>query len=164
MEIYPQFIEAWNFLGTLAYKAGDLNQAERYFQEALKHDSHYYPSTVNLGGILLLQGKLNDALPLNMAAVQTMPDDALAHSQLGLNYFYLGRFAEAEGFLKTAVSLDPGHFSFPQLPLADIYLRGKDFASTARVLEQFLALHPDANQSPGVRKQIEAIRPELGPD
>jgi tetratricopeptide (TPR) repeat protein len=157
----PQFCEAWNSLGTLAYKSGDLQLAESYFREALKQDPDYYPSMVNLGGTLLSQGRSDDALPLNLSAVRTMPDDALAHSQLGLNYYYLGQFTEAEECLKKAVSLDPGHFSYPQLTLANIYLGKKDFASAARALEQFIQLHPDAKQAPAAQRQIEDIHRNL---
>jgi tetratricopeptide (TPR) repeat protein len=161
LRIAPQFVDAWNTLGTLAYKSDDLTLAESYFREALKHEPEYYPSLVNLGGIVLAQGKTQDALPLNRAAVQAKPDDALAHAQLGLTYFYLNQYAEAEKYLKQAVSLDPGHFSFPQLPLAEIYISRQDFTSAAGVLKQFLALHPDAEQSPAVRKRIENIRSRL---
>jgi tetratricopeptide (TPR) repeat protein len=154
----PQFLEAWNHLGTLANASGDFKLAENYFREALKHDSDYYPSLVNLGGVLLTQGMLGEALPINLAAVQAMPDDALAHSQLGLSYYFLGKSTEAEKSLQMAVSLDAGHFSYPQLPLADLYLRKKDFASAARALEQFVELHPDAEQAAAARKELERIR------
>jgi len=156
--IAPQFVEAWNTLGTLAYKSGDFPAAENYFREALEREPDYYPSLVNLGGVLLTQGKLRDSLPLNLAAVQAQPDDALAHSQLGLNYYYLERFPEAEKHLKRAISLDPGHFSYPQLPLAEIYVLRQDFDSAGRVLDQFLALHPDAIKMPALQKRISAIR------
>jgi tetratricopeptide (TPR) repeat protein len=161
VKIAPRFVDAWNTLGTLAYKSGNFPLAEAYFREALKHDPDYYPSLVNLGGALLTQGKLQDALPLNKAAVQARPDDALAHSQLGLNYYYLQSFMEAETYLKQATSLDPGHFSYPQLPLAEIYLMRQDLTSAARELEQFLVLHPDAKLEPAVQKRIENIRSNL---
>jgi len=158
VSLAPQFVEAWNVLGTLAYKASEFPLAESYFREALKHDPDYYPSMVNLGGVMLNLGKLQDALPWNHAAVLASPDDALAHAQLGLNYYYLGRLTEAEKYLKQAISLDAGHFSFPQLPLADIYARRQDFASAALLLEQFLSLHPDAPQSPSVKSRLNTLR------
>lgn len=159
--IAPQFVEAWNTLGRLAYKSGEFPLAEDYFREALKRDPDYYPSVVNLGGALLTQGKIKDSLLFNIAAVQARPDDALAHSQLGQNYYYLERFQEAEKHLKMATSLDPGHFSYPQLPLAEIYLLRNDFTSAAREIEQFLTLHPDAEQSTVIKKRIERIRSAL---
>ncbi len=164
LELAPQFAEAWNTLGTLAYKAGEYHQAEDCFREALRHDSEYYPPLVNLGGVLLNQGRVQESLPLNQEAVRTRPDDALAHVQLGLNHYYLGQYSEAKRHLKQAASLDPRHFSYPQLTLARIYLLQKDFASATRELEQFLSLHPDAQSSPAVRKHVEAIRSQLPAD
>lgn len=161
VELAPQFAEAWNTLGTLAYKESDYRQAESYFREALKHEPGYYPSRVNLGGVLLNLGRMEEALPLNKDAVETRPDDALAHVQLGLNHYYLGQYTEAEKHLKHAASLDPHHFSYPHLTLARIYLLQKDIASAERTLNEFLSLHPDAQTSPAVRKHIEAIRSQL---
>jgi tetratricopeptide (TPR) repeat protein len=161
VEMAPQFVDGWNMMGTLAYKAGGYPQAENYFREALKHEPDYYPSLVNLGGALLSQGKLKESLILNVAAVQARPDDALAHSQLGLSYFYLQQFTEAEESLKKAISLDPGHFSYPQLPLAEIYLLRQDYDSAARELKEFLALHPDAEQSPPVKRRTDNIRRQI---
>ncbi len=157
VEIAPQYVDAWNNLGALAYKLHQFALAETYFREALKHEPDYYPSLVNLGGALLTQGKIQDSLPWNLAALQARPDDALAHSQLGLNYYHMGQMEEAEKYLKQATVLDPGHFSFPQLKLAEIYIARKDSASAARMLRQFLDLHPDAGEAPAVRKQIQQL-------
>ena len=164
VEIAPQFVEAWNTLGTLAFKAAEYRLADSYFREALKQDPEYYPSVVNLGGALLMQSKLREALAFNIAAIQARPEDALAHSQLGLNHYYLSQFPEAEKHLKIAISLDPSHFSFPQLPLAEIYLSRKDFASAARELDQFLKLHPDAGKTAAVKKRMDRIRSALHSD
>ena len=159
--LQPQFVDAWNTLGTLAYKSGQFLLAEGYFREALRHQPDYYPSMVNLGGALLSQGKLEEALPVNKAAVQARPDDALAHCQLGLNFYYLQGFAEAEKSLKQATLLDPGHFSYPQLPLAEIYLWKQDFASAEHELKQFLILHPDVENVSAIKERIGRIRSEL---
>ncbi|MBN2339325.1 MAG: tetratricopeptide repeat protein [Acidobacteria bacterium] len=157
VELAPRFVSAWNTLGTLAFKSGEFALAESRFREALKHDPGYYPALVNLGGALLSQNRIQESLQANLAAVRERPDDALAHSQLGLSCYFLKRPEEAARHLERAIALDPAHFSFPQLPLADIYLQMKDTVSAARVLRQFLALHPDSAQAPAVRKQLGAI-------
>jgi predicted Zn-dependent protease len=154
----PQFADAWNELGTIAYKTNNLPQAENYFREALKHNPEYYPAIVNLGGTLLTQGKLKEALPLNELSVTKMPDDALAYSQLGQNLYYLGRIEEAERNLRQAISLDPGHFSYPQLILADIYFRQSRLSDADLQLQQFFRLHPGAKLSSAMQKRIEYIQ------
>ena len=164
VEFAPQFSAAWNNLGTLAYQAGDYALAESYFRAALKHDPDCYPCLVNLGGALLSQLKIQDALPINLEAVKARPDDALAQSQLGQNYFFLKQFNEAEKYLRRAETLDPGHFSFPQLVLAEIYLLREDDASLARELEQFLRFHPDTEQAAIIQKRLDEIRLRLHSD
>jgi tetratricopeptide (TPR) repeat protein len=119
---------------------------------------------VNLGGTLFTQGRLEKTLSYNLDSVKERPDDALAHSQLGLNYYYLGQLPEAEEHLKIAISLDPGHFSYPQLPLAEIYIRGKDYSAAAREIDRFLSLHPDATQSEVVKKRIDRFRSDINQD
>lgn len=157
VRLAPQFVSAWNVLGTLAFQSGDFALAESRFREALKHDPEYYPALVNLGGALLSLNRIPESLETNLAAARERPDDALAHSQLGLSYYFLERPVEAARHLERAIALDPAHFSFPQLPLADIYLQRRDPVSATRVLRQFLALHPDAAQAPAVRTQLEVL-------
>jgi tetratricopeptide (TPR) repeat protein len=156
--IAPQFSIAWNNLGVIAYQSGQFAQAEEYFREALKQDPESYSPLVNLGGALLSQGKDRDSLTVNQQAVKIKPDDALAHSQLGQSYFYLDQLDEAERHLKQAKSLDPAHFSFPQLVLVQIYARRQNLPALAEEMKEFLRLHPDAKQAPEIRKSLEKVR------
>ncbi|HYK91472.1 MAG TPA: tetratricopeptide repeat protein [Acidobacteriota bacterium] len=154
VKIAPQFSGAWNTLGTIAFQCKKLEEAEGYFREAFSQDPGHLLSLVNLGGTILLEGRLEEALPLNQAAVQSDPDDPLAQSQLGQNYFRLGQYDLAERHLRLARSLDQSHFTYPQLVLADIYQRRRDFSSLVRELEEFLRLHPDSSKAPDVRRLL----------
>ncbi len=158
VKIAPQFSGAWNNLGTIAFQNKKLEEAEGYFREALKQEPGYFLSLVNLGGTLLMRRKLEEALPLNELAVQTQPDDALAQSQLGQNYFLLGKYELAEKHLLLARSLDESHFTYPQLVLADIYQRQRDFGALVRQLEEFLKLHPDSKRVEDVRRLLKYAR------
>ncbi|MBI4472934.1 MAG: tetratricopeptide repeat protein [Acidobacteria bacterium] len=162
IEIAPKFAAAWNNLGTIAYQAQDYEEAEKYFRESLNVDPEFYPPLVNLGGTLLSGRKVEEALPFNEAAARARPDDALAHSQLGQNLFFLGRFEEAVLHLKQAKALDPAHFSFPQLILAEIYGRQGDIKSQIGELEEFLRYHPDSHLAPKVKQTIAKVRAVIG--
>lgn len=161
VELAPQFAVALNQLGTIAYQSGQFRQAEVYFREALKQDPELYAPLVNLGGALLSLQREEDALAVNLSAVKTMPGDALAHAQLGRNYYYLGKLEDAETHLKRAATLDPSHFSLPQITLIEIYLRRKQFQDAVREMENVLKLHPDADWAPNVRKVLEAARARI---
>jgi tetratricopeptide (TPR) repeat protein len=146
-EIAPQFAGAWNLLGTIAHQTRQFAQAEEYFREALRRDAELYPPLVNLGGALLAQGKIEESLSVNLRAVAAGPRDALANTQLGLCYFYLGRLDDAEIYLKQAKTLDAGHFSCPQLYLAEIYASRGQTAAAISEIEEFLRLHPDTENA-----------------
>jgi tetratricopeptide (TPR) repeat protein len=157
VEIAPQYAAAWNQLGTIAYQSQQYPQAEAYFREALKQDPSAYSPLVNLGGALMAQNKVEESLPVNLEAVKAMPGDALAHSQLGSSYFFLGQLDEAEIQLKEAKAIDPAHFSFPQLILAEIYARKKQPEAAAAEIREFIKLHPDSEWTPKLRKALETL-------
>lgn len=158
LELAPQFAAAWNYLGMIAYHYGDFRLAEEYFSEALEQDAGAYAPLVNLGGALLSQGKVEEALPINERAVLARPDDALAHSQLGQCYLPLDRLEDAERHLRQAKALDPRHFSFPQLALAELYQQRRDNPALILELEEFLEYHPDSDRASEVTDWLNQVR------
>ncbi len=161
VEIAPQFVGAWNHLGTVAYTSRRHEDAERYFRIALSKDPGAYEPLVNLGGTLLALDRVAESTEINQQAVRMRPDDPLAHSQLGQSYYFSGEFEQAEVQLRHARSLDPGHFTLPQLLLAAIYERRGDYRGVIRELEDFLTLHPDSERAPLVRERLDAARRQL---
>jgi tetratricopeptide (TPR) repeat protein len=139
----PNFASAWNHLGTIFYKTQQYVRAAECFRRSLDADPEMYEPLVNLGGVLLNLEQPKEAYSYNLHAVLTRPNDALANSQLGLTYWYLGNLDSAEKYLKRAVELDPAHFSHPQLLLAEIHKRKGDLEAAAADLESFQKYHPD---------------------
>ncbi len=158
VKIAPQFTDAWNNLGTIAYHSRRYAEAEHYFREALKQESDAYSPLVNLGGALLSQGKIEESLEINLQAVRARPDDTLGQAQLGQSYYYLGRFDEAAKHLSQAKQLDPSHFSYPQLVLAEIYRRQGRHPAFISELEEFLEFHPDSKEAPEIRNLLQKAR------
>jgi Flp pilus assembly protein TadD len=158
VEIAPQYVAAWNNLGTIAYQTKDFEQAEKYFREALKHDAESYYPLLNLGGTLLSMRRFEESLPINAQVVEERPGDALAQAQLGQSYFYLGQLEAAENHLKQAKSLDPAHFSQPQLFLFQIYARRNQLPEAISEMEDFLRYHPDSSKAPGIRELLQKAR------
>jgi tetratricopeptide (TPR) repeat protein len=158
VELAPQFAVAWNHLGTIAYQTRDYSRAETCFLKALDADPDFFQPLVNLGGALISLRKFDEALQYNLYAALTRPTDALANSQLGLNYFYLNRLDQGSKYLTLAKKLDPAHFSHPQLVLAEIALRRHDGAAALSELEEFLRYHPDAPEATRIKADIEKLR------
>ena len=157
VEIAPKFAEAWNSLGVIYYQTHDYAQAEQCFRKALESDPGGFTPSINLGGALLNLERPKEALDYNRFAVQSRPNDALANSQLGINYYKLGQLDKAEQYLSTAERLDPSHFSHPQLMLADIYARRGDKASTLRELHDFVNRFPDSPLSADLKKKLAEV-------
>ncbi len=161
VEMAPQFAIAWNFLGTIAHQTGKFAEAEGYFREALRQDPGQYPPLVNLGGTLISQGKIDEALLMNQRAAAANPRDPLAQAQLGISYFYLGRLDDAEIHLRKAKTLDAGHFTSPQLFLSEIYANRGQISAAISEIEELLKLHPDAENASTLRKTLESLRARI---
>jgi tetratricopeptide (TPR) repeat protein len=158
VELAPQFVDAWNNLGTIAYQTQQYDRAEKCFRGALEQDPRAYEPLVNLGGVLINTHKLDEALMYNQDAVLMRPNDALANSQLGLTYFVVGNFDLAVKYLEIARHIDPAHFSHPQLVLAEIHLRRGENRAAADVLQDFIEHHPDYPMADKVRENIVKLR------
>ncbi len=157
-QIAPRFCAAWNQLGTIAYHRAQFRDAEQSFRKALAADPDSYAPLVNLGGVLLDLGEYGDAWNFNVLAVTKEPGDALAHSQLGMTCFHLGKLDLAAEHLREAIRLDPGHFSNPQLVLAEVYLRQRRPGEAADALDDFVSRHPDSPLCEGARKAVSRLR------
>lgn len=158
LEIAPRFAAAWNNMGTIAYQTREYPKAEIYFRKSLQADPNAYEPLVNLGGVLLTLGRSDEAYQFNLYSVLKRPADALANSQLGMNYLALGKLDLAQKYLLEARRLDPAHFSHPQLSLAEVYLRRGERAKAVDMLEEFLRYHPDAENAGRIREAIAAQR------
>ena len=158
VETAPQFSAAWNELGTIAYQTQKYQRAEECFREALQQDPQAYEPLVNLGGVLVTLNRTEESLTYNIYAVLTRPNDALAQSQLGMSYFQAHNFDLALKHLEIARHLDPGHFSCPQLTMAEIHLRRGDRRAASDDLEDFLKYHPDWPAAAKMRESILQLR------
>jgi tetratricopeptide (TPR) repeat protein len=158
VELSPTYAAAWNTLGTMSYHTRDFQQAEQYFRKALEVDLDSYAPLVNLGGVLINLRRFREATKYNQHAVLREPQDALAHSQLGMCYIVTRRYDLAEQSLKEAIRLDPAHFSHPQLYLAELYIMTQRYPEAADVLEDFLIQHPDWEKAAETKAAIQKLR------
>jgi Flp pilus assembly protein TadD len=152
--IAPHFSAAWNALGVIAFQSGDDARAETLFRKSLSADPNAFEPLVNLGGVLLKRNAPVDALLFNQTAVKERPEDALANVQLGMTYFKLEQFDQAEPYLLAAQRLDPAHFSQPQLFLAAIYARRGNRSAAIKELKDLLAIRPDGPLSESIRRDL----------
>lgn len=157
VKIAPNYSDAWNRLGTIAFVSGDYPQAETYFRTAHRHDPGSFSPVVNLGAALYAQEKMEESLVYNRKAVEMNPQDPLANSQLGLSLLALRDYAQAEDHLLKCKSLDPAHFSHPQVSLAELYRQTGNIEGMVRELEEFIYYHPDDKKVPDLKRILAEI-------
>ena len=75
--------------GTIALRRDDLPAAETLFRDALERDPRNAYAALQLGGILSLQGRREEAIPLLERAIELAPRDPL--NRLALRQARTGR-------------------------------------------------------------------------
>ncbi len=157
IEIYPEYTDALNNLGTYYHRSGNYTRSVEYFNKAAKLEPGFFPAWVNLGGSLLAAGDPLGALAANKRAVELRPNDALANSQIGINYFYLRDYAEAKKHLEKVLSLDPSSANSPQLFLAHIAFAERQPGEAERYIRSYLELHPNSPQAAHLRRTLQNL-------
>ena len=111
---------AWGhyMLGLSSWKAGELEKAEKAFDESLRIDPNHVKSLVNKGRVLIELSRPGDALGSLAVAADLDPQSSTVHRLLGRAYAAQGRTGEAEDAYRTAIELDPrDHWSMNNLGL-----------------------------------------------
>lgn len=101
-------------LGIALERSGDRQLAESRYREAItaaRRNGHpvLMPALLNLGALLLREGRAPEALPLNRELVQRAPALADAHFNLAENCLAIGATEEALSAADAALGIDAGH-------------------------------------------------------
>jgi Flp pilus assembly protein TadD len=100
---------AWGhyMLGLSSWKAGELEKAEKAFDESLRIDPNHVKSLVNRGRVLIELNRSGEALGSLAVAADLDPQSSAVHRLLGRAFAAQGRSDEAEDAYRTAIELDP---------------------------------------------------------
>ena len=94
-------------LGLSAWKAGDLDKARSAFERSLAIDSTNVKTLLNLGRVLLDQGKVGDAIARISTAVALDSNSAEVHRMMGRVQASRGERDSAMTSYRVALSMDP---------------------------------------------------------
>lgn len=111
IEIEPASAVAHSTLATVAaYRDGDLRQAAHHYQIVL--DSAGWCGCdflyLEISDMLFSVGRVQEAITYTEKVLSKDPEASWLHFNLGLQYLYVGRFADAEQSMARAVTLNPG--------------------------------------------------------
>jgi tetratricopeptide (TPR) repeat protein len=133
----PRDARAENNLGLIFESSGQPAAAlEAYRKAIVWQEESPHPSEqpfVNLGNLLMEQGRAAEAIEPLEKAVTLAPDNAFCHMKLGVYYRKIGRLDDALRELKQATQLDPEN-AIAHYQLGRLY---KDLHSVDRAQAEF---------------------------
>ncbi len=110
--------ETYNSTGGLYYKQGNIEQAIRYFEKALKINKRYLPAKNNLfnmykgRGIKYLEAKDYDGAISDFArAMELFPNDSGICDVMGATHADKGDYEQAIEYYEKAIALNPGNIN-----------------------------------------------------
>ena len=146
---HPTSAAAIGALGMVYHANAFHPRAQTAYQLAHRLDRDDYRWPYYLGIIQITIGENEKAMAFLTAATELNPDYAPACGRLGQLYFHRELYQEAEDAFRETLALDPDHFH-ARLGIARLAgLRG-EWDVTARLMEEYLASHPDNSPAHGM--------------
>lgn len=99
-----------NKIGIAHHQLMQLENARKYYQQALKLNPTYSEAINNLGTVYYAGKNYRRAISQYKKALKVAPDSASIHSNLGTAYFARNQIALANEEFRTALKLDPDVF------------------------------------------------------
>ena len=133
------------FVGEEELAAGNLKEARRQMEEALKLDSRCLLAYVSLGDMDQAEGHTERAVERWRALATIAPERAsLVFDRLERAYFELGRFEEVVAFYRELLNKAPRESSAStHLALAEIYRRKGELDAAENYIQEALEIAPD---------------------
>jgi tetratricopeptide (TPR) repeat protein len=143
---HPGFLHALGYLGEDRLERHDDGDAKTEFERYLKRVPGHPWATAMLAHALARLGHKDEALKLTEAALQQNPRDPELSIELGSRLIDLGRDAEAEPHLRTAMEATPPR-ALAGLRLGFLYLRAKRLKEARETLTQVVMLATRTDES-----------------
>lgn len=142
LAIRPGAVEAYYQLGQVCKQAGESDAALAAFSKVLEQQPHYSKALEQHCHLLLVLGRLDEAIDGYHRYLQLHPGDAVALYNLGMGYHGAEKFAEAVQAYRKAIAADP-KFDSPHNNLGVSLSRLGDFEGALSAHRSGLKLAPD---------------------
>jgi len=154
----PEFVMAYNDLGTQFLRLGKLDDAAIEFRRAITFDDKAFNPKLNLGIVLVQQHKFAEASGILNGALALEPGSPAARLYSGLALLALGNLETAERDLKTAYQIGGAQYALALFHLGQLYMSKGNQALALQSFERYLNDEPNAGNADQVRKMIAMLR------
>ena len=158
IEIYPQYFDALEMLGSEHVKQQEYEHAVPRLKKAVEINARAYPSWYALGVAQYNLKLLPEAVESLRRAVSLNEKSINANLWLGTLLRHAGRLDEAETYLKQANLLAEAKVADAHWQLALLFNQLKRYREAADELELFLKFSPDARDAEKIKKLIQRLR------
>ena len=108
LELHPDYLLAYMLIGSLYEQAGEIDLAQRAYEEALQRRSDYAPALNNLAWLYCENaGNLDMALSLAQRAKSRVPNDPVISDTLAWIEYRKGLFEQAATSLRDVIRQSP---------------------------------------------------------
>jgi len=132
--------QAWTELGTVQLLRNNLDEAEKAYRRAIEERPAFTLALLDLGRLLSMQKKFENAIEPLTAAINSTPTSADANFLLGEAYLQLKKGSKAVPYLNEAAKLGKPE---AHLRLGALYNAAGLKAKAVEEYEQFLKKKPD---------------------
>jgi tetratricopeptide (TPR) repeat protein len=132
LQLDPELATAFGCLGVIAFKQGRIREAEAYLLRSIRAD----PANgcyADLGALYVQMGRYDEAKTTLGKALESSPDDAYAHGEMGKLYLKTDQVREAIREFRQAAASDP-HHPDPNNALAIALMENGRLVEAERVL------------------------------
>ena len=141
LAIFPNNGVAYCNLGSDFLQKGNLDEAVKQFQQAIRVEPTVAYSYNGLGTACAMQGKMDEAITMFSKAIALNPGLEGGHFNLGSAYLLKGKLPEAVAELKIALRLKPDNLE-AQKKLADALLKTGEAAEAIPYCEAVIKAEP----------------------
>jgi tetratricopeptide (TPR) repeat protein len=156
--LYPDYVMAYNDLGTYLMAQGKLEAAAAELRKAISLDDKAFNPALNLGMVLVHQGQFGDAANILRKALALEPSSPAVHLYSGLAASSVGSFETAVRELNAAYSLGGSKYAIALFHLGQLYMNSSDRDSALKSFERYLDEVPNAANADEVRRRIAVLR------
>jgi tetratricopeptide (TPR) repeat protein len=148
MKLNPSSASAFNALGGIYVVQGNLDEAERYLQEALERNPKLRRLHYNLAQLFEKKGNLLRAADEYKIELDYIPHNFMASFNLSRAYRLLDEVEKEKFYLEKTLEINP-YFPMSYFYLARIYLnRGEKFNEAVSLVKKGIELKPEKKDLP----------------
>ncbi|HMF55217.1 MAG TPA: tetratricopeptide repeat protein [Pyrinomonadaceae bacterium] len=162
VNIYPQFMLAYNELGVQYFRLGQLDDAAAALNQAVRVDPTAFSPRLNYGIVLFYKKQYQDADTHLAHALSINETSARAHLFRGRTFIRLNDLARAEREFLRAVALGgSADINEAHRFLGGIYREQGNYARAVEQLETYLKLVPNTHDAEQIRQIIKELRSKM---